>query len=420
MFALVDVNSFYTSCERVFRPDLTGKPVIVLSNNDGCVIARSAEAKALGIKMGALYYECRDFCYKNNVTVFSSNYALYGDMSSRVMTLLSSFAPATEIYSIDEAFLDFTGMTRIFSPEDYGCEIQAAILQKTHLPVGVGIAPTKTLAKLANHAAKTWKKTGGVVDLSDRLRQRKLLALIPVSEVWGIGRRISARLNTMGIRTALDLANAAPATIRKTFGVITERTLRELNGEPCIKLEEVRKVKQQILCSRSFGIKVTDIVTMRKAVCEYAERSAEKLREEKQRCRMIGLFVQTSRHANGPDYANSANISLEYPSCDTRDIINAATRALDSIWCDGYRYYKAGIILSDFTDSAVTQFDMFATRQPFKNSDELMKTIDTINNSGLGRVWFAGKGSDSGYKMKREMLSPAYTTNFSQLPVVKS
>lgn len=158
MFALVDVNSFYTSCERVFRPDLTGKPVIVLSNNDGCVIARSAEAKALGIKMGALYYECRDFCYKNNVTVFSSNYALYGDMSSRVMTLLSSFAPATEIYSIDEAFLDFTGMTRIFSPEDYGCEIQAAILQKTHLPVGVGIAPTKTLAKLANHAAKTWKK----------------------------------------------------------------------------------------------------------------------------------------------------------------------------------------------------------------------------------------------------------------------
>lgn len=185
MFALVDVNSFYTSCERVFRPDLTGKPVIVLSNNDGCVIARSAEAKALGIKMGALYYECRDFCYKNNVTVFSSNYALYGDMSSRVMTLLSSFAPATEIYSIDEAFLDFTGMTRIFSPEDYGCEIQAAILQKTHLPVGVGIAPTKTLAKLANHAAKTWKKTGGVVDLSDRLRQRKLLALIPVSEVLG-------------------------------------------------------------------------------------------------------------------------------------------------------------------------------------------------------------------------------------------
>ncbi|KNZ82444.1 Y-family DNA polymerase, partial [Morganella morganii] len=234
MFALVDVNSFYASCERVFRPDLTGKPVIVLSNNDGCVIARSAEAKALGIKMGALYYECRAFCNKNNVTVFSSNYALYGDMSSRVMTLLSSFAPATEIYSIDEAFLDLTGMTRTFSLEDYGREIQAAILQKTHLPVGVGIAPTKTLAKIANHAAKTWKKTGGVVDISDPLRQRKLLALMPVSEVWGIGRRISARLNTMGIRTALDLANAAPATIRKTFGVVTERTLRELNGEPCI------------------------------------------------------------------------------------------------------------------------------------------------------------------------------------------
>ena len=420
MFALVDVNSFYASCERVFRPDLTGKPVIVLSNNDGCVIARSSEAKALGIKMGALYYECRAFCHKNNVTVFSSNYALYGDMSSRVMTLLSSFAPATETYSIDEAFLDFTGMTRTFSLEDYGREIQAAILQKTHLPVGVGIAPTKTLAKLANHAAKTWKKTGGVVDLSDPLRQRKLMAITPVSGVWGVGRRISVRLSTMGISTALDLADASVSTIRKVFGVITERTLRELNGEPCIELEEVRKVKQQILCSRSFGVKVTDIGTMRKAVCEYAERSAEKLREEKQRCRMIGLFVQTSRQANGPDYANSANVSLEYPSWDTRDIISASMRALDSIWRDGYRYYKAGIMLSDFSDSSVTQFDMFSTQKPFRNSDELMKTIDTINHSGLGRVWFAGKGGDSGYKMKREMLSPAYTTNFSQLPVVKN
>ncbi|EJD6474659.1 translesion error-prone DNA polymerase V subunit UmuC [Providencia rettgeri] len=420
MFALVDVNSFYASCEKVFRPDLAGKPVIVLSNNDGCVIARSSEAKKLGVKMGELYYERHSFYRQNNINIFSSNYVLYADMSNRVMSLLSTFAPSLEIYSIDEAFLDFAGMNNTFNLEEYGREIQSAILQNTHLPVGIGIAPTKTLAKLANHAAKTWKKTGGVVELSSEQRQRKLLSLIPIEEVWGIGRRISAKLRIMDVNTALDLANASVATIRKTFGVTLERTLRELNGEPCIELEEVRKIKQQILCSRSFGQKVLDIETMRKAVCDYAERAAEKLREEKQRCKIIGLFIQTSRHASGEDYANSINIKLEYPSSDTRDIINAAMRGLNIIWCDGYRYYKAGIILSDFTDSAVTQLDMFSTQKPFRNSDELMKTLDAINKSGQGKVWFASKGGDSGYKMKREMLSPAYTTNFDELPVVKS
>lgn len=420
MFALVDVNSFYASCEKVFRPDLAGKPVIVLSNNDGCVIARSSEAKKLGVKMGELYYERHSFYRQNNINIFSSNYVLYADMSNRVMSLLSTFAPRLEIYSIDEAFLDFAGMNSTFNLEEYGREIQSTILQNTHLPVGIGIGPTKTLAKLANHAAKTWRKTGGVVELSCKQRQRKLLSLIPIEEVWGIGRRISAKLRITGVNTALDLANAPVATIRKTFGVILERTLRELNGEPCIELEEVRKIKQQILCSRSFGQKVLDIETMRKAVCDYAERAAEKLREEKQRCKIIGLFIQTSRHASGEDYANSINIKLEYPSSDTRDIINAAMRGLNTIWRDGYRYYKAGIILSDFTDSDVTQFDMFSTQKPFRNSDELMKTLDAINKSGQGKVWFASKGGDSGYKMKREMLSPAYTTNFDELRVVKS
>ncbi|HGN1201410.1 translesion error-prone DNA polymerase V subunit UmuC [Providencia rettgeri] len=420
MFALVDVNSFYASCEKVFRPDLAGKPVIVLSNNDGCVIARSSEAKKLGVKMGELYYERHSFYRQNNINIFSSNYVLYADMSNRVMSLLSTFAPRLEIYSIDEAFLDFAGMNNTFNLEEYGRKIQSTILQNTHLPVGIGIAPTKTLAKLANHAAKTWKKTGGVVELSCKQRQRKLLSLIPIEEVWGIGRRISAKLRIMDVNTALDLANASVATIRKTFGVTLERTLRELNGEPCIELEEVRKIKQQILCSRSFGQKVLDIETMRKAVCDYAERAAEKLREEKQRCKIIGLFIQTSRHASGEDYANSINIKLEYPSSDTRDIINAAMRGLNTIWLDGYRYYKAGIILSDFTDSDVTQFDMFSTQKPFRNSDELMKILDSINKSGQGKVWFASKGGDSGYKMKREMLSPAYTTNFDELRVVKS
>lgn len=217
MFALIDVNSFYASCEKVFRPDLAGKPVIVLSNNDGCVIARSAEAKKLGVKMGELYYERRNYYRQNNINIFSSNYALYADMSNRVMSLLSMYAPRLEIYSIDEAFLDFTGLAYTFNLEDYGREIQSTILQRTHLPVGVGIGPTKTLAKIANHAAKTWRKTGGVVELSDKSRQRKLLSLIPIEEVWGIGRRISAKLRVMGIYTALDLANTSAATIRKTL-----------------------------------------------------------------------------------------------------------------------------------------------------------------------------------------------------------
>lgn len=419
MFALVDVNSFYASCEKVFRPDLAEKPVIVLSNNDGCVIARSREAKILGIKMGELYHERRNFYRSHNVNVFSSNYALYGDMSSRVMKLLSKFAPRLEVYSIDEAFLDFSGMENTFNLDEYSREIQSTLLKNTHLPVGIGIGPTKTLAKIANHAAKTWKKTGGVVDLSDRQRQRKLLALIPIEDVWGIGRRISRKLRMMRIDTALDLANASTVTIRKIFGVFIERTLRELNGESCIELEEVRKIKQQILCSRSFGTKVLDIQIMRKAICDYAERAAEKLREEKQRCKIIGLFIQTSRHASDDNYANSINITLEYPSSDTRDIIHATMRGLDIIWQDGYRYYKAGVMLSDFTDSDITQFDMFSTQKAFKNSNELMRTLDIINNSGIGKVWFAGKGGEYGYKMKRNMLSPAYTTNYDELPIVK-
>ncbi|HEK2766164.1 TPA: hypothetical protein SMT63_003620 [Proteus mirabilis] len=256
MFALIDVNSFYASCERIFRPDIANKPVIVLSNNDGCVIARSKEVKLLGIKMGALYFEIQSLVKKHDIQVFSSNYTLYADISNRVMDTLSGFAPRVETYSIDEQFLDMTGMLRNFPLEDYGRKIQQRILQIAHVPVGVGFAQTKTLAKLANHAAKTWTKTGGVVDLSATSRQKRLMSLVPVNEVWGVGRKISNRLNAMGIVTALDLARAETTMIRKTFGVVVERTVRELNGESCIELEEVAKTKEQIICSRSFGKKI--------------------------------------------------------------------------------------------------------------------------------------------------------------------
>lgn len=312
-----------------------------------------------------------------------------------------------------------TGMDRNFHLEDYGRLIQKRVLQIAHVPVGVGFAQTKTLAKLANHAAKTWSKTGGVVDLSCISRQRKLMSLLAVNEVWGIGRKISKRLNSMGIITALDLANAETTMIRKTFGVVIERTVRELNGEPCIELEEIQKTKQQIICSRSFGKKIETYDDMHQAVCDYAERAAEKLRQEKQLCSIVSTFIQTSYYAQGEQYHNHHSERLEYPSADTRDIINAAVHALRKIWKSGIRYHKAGIMLADFTDSTITQLNLFSEKQPFKASDKLMKTLDQLNNSGIGKVWFAGKGVDTGWRMKREMLSPAYTTNIKELPIVR-
>ncbi|EIQ75814.1 impB/mucB/samB family protein [Shigella flexneri 1235-66] len=350
MFALVDVNSFYASCESAFRPDLKGKPVVVLSNNDGCVIACSTEAKALGVNMGAPYFKQKDLFRHYGVFCFSSNYELYADMSSRVMSILEELSPRVEMYSIDEAFCDLTGVRNCRDLTDFGREIRATILQKTRLTVGVGIAQTKTLAKLANHAAKKWQEqTGGVVDLSNMERQRKLMAALPVDEVWGVGRRISKRLDSMGIKTVLELADTDIRFIRKHFNVVLERTVRELRGEPCLALEEFAPDKQEIICSRSFGEKLTDYNAMREAICTYASCAAEKLRREHQYCRFISTFIKTSPFVlNEPYYGNSASIKLLTPTQDSREIIAAATRSLDAIWRAGLRYQKAGVMLGDF------------------------------------------------------------------------
>ncbi|WP_210531575.1 translesion error-prone DNA polymerase V subunit UmuC [Pantoea ananatis] len=420
MFALVDVNSFYASCETVFRPDLRGKPVVVLSNNDGCVIARSAEAKALQIPMGAPYFKLKNDFRRHNVQVFSSNYALYADMSNRVMTTLEEMAPAVEIYSIDEAFMCLDGMQRLTSLDDLGRKVRARIKQETHLTVGVGIAQTKTLAKLANHAAKKWSKTGGVLDLSNIDRQKKLLSLVPVEDVWGVGRRISKKLNAMGITTAKDLADQSTYIIRKHFNVVLERTVRELRGEPCLELEEFAPTKQQIVCSRSFGSRITEYMDMRQAVCAFAERAAEKLRKERQYCKQIAVFVRTSPHAEGEVfYGNQANGKLLTPSNDTRDIIRVAMDALDQIWLDGHRYMKAGVMLGDFFSQGVSQLYLFDEYRPQPNSEALMRVIDGLNQSGKANLFFAGQGIEKSWAMKREMLSPAYTTRFADLPVVK-
>ncbi|HCD2003013.1 TPA: Y-family DNA polymerase [Citrobacter farmeri] len=422
MFALVDVNSFYASCETVFRPDLKGKPVVVLSNNDGCVIARSAEAKLLGVKMGDPYFKQKELFRRCGVVCFSSNYELYADMSNRVMTTLEEMSPRCEIYSIDEAFCDLSGVRNCRVLEDFGRELQDAVYRNTRLAVGVGIGQTKTLAKLANHAAKRWQRqTGGVVDLSNVDRQRKLMAALPVDETWGVGRRITKKLEAMGIKTVLDLADTDIRFIRKHFNVVLERTVRELRGEPCLELEEFAPVKQEIVCSRSFGERVTEYDAMRQAICSYASRAAEKLRGEHQYCRFISAFVKTSPFAlNEPYYGNSASVKLLTPTQDSRDIIAAATRCLDAIWKDGHRYQKAGVMLGDFFSQGVAQLNLFDDNAPRAGSEKLMEVLDQLNaKGGRGTLYFAGQGIQQQWAMKREMLSPRYTTRFSDLLRVK-
>lgn len=335
------------------------------------------------------------------------------------MTTLEQMAPSVEVYSIDEAFLDLSGVRNCIVLENFGREVRETVKRNTHLTVGVGIAQTRTLAKLANHAAKKWKQTGGVVDLSNVERQRKLMALVPVEDVWGVGRRISKNLNAMGILTAKDLSEQSTYTIRKHFNVVLERTVRELRGEPCLQLEEFAPTKQQIVCSRSFGSRITQYDDMREAVCTFAARAAGKLRGERQYCSQIAVFVRTSPHAVGEVfYGNQSTGKVLTPTNDTRDIIRVAIEALDRIWVDGHRYMKAGVMLGDFFSQGVSQLNLFDENKPQANSEALMRVMDGINLSGKGNLWFAGQGVQNTWAMKREMLSPAYTTRFSDLPVV--
>lgn len=422
MFALADVNSFYASCEKVFRPDLRNKPIVVLSNNDGCVIARSQEAKQLGIKMGIPWFQLKAMQFPEAVITFSSNYELYASMSNRVMAHLEELAPRVEQYSIDEMFLDIRGIDSCIDYEDFGRQLREHVRSGTGLTIGVGMGPTKTLAKSAQWASKEWPQFGGVLALTpgNPRRTEKLLSLQPVEEIWGVGRRIGKKLNTYGVKTALQLARMNPAFVRKNFTVVLERTVRELNGEACISLEEAPPAKQQILCSRSFGERITSYESLRQAIFQYAERAAEKLRGEKQFCRHVSLFIRTSPFAvNEVYYGNVASEKLLLPTRDTRDIINAAVKALDRIWMDGHRYAKAGVVLNDFTPSGVSQLNLFDEVQPREHSDALMKVLDGINQSGKGKVWFAGRGIAPEWQMKREMLSPAYTTRWNEIPTAK-
>ena len=416
-FALVDCNNFYCNCERLFRPELRDVPVAVLSNNDGCIVARSQEVKDLGIKMATPLFKVVDQIKRHQVQIFSSNYTLYGDISARVMQTLEEFTPNLEIYSIDEAFLDLSGFSH---REEYAHKIKATVYQHVGVPVCVGIAPTKTLAKLANYAAKKFKATGGVVDLSDPIRQKKLLKITPVAEVWGVGRKHSEKLRRIGITTALQLAQMDSRRVRRLYSVVMERTVRELNGETCIDLDHSPAAKQQIMCSRSFGEKITEYAPLRETICEFAARAAEKLRHEKQLAGVVNVFARTSPFVKtDPLYSNAATGQLAQPSSDTRDILSLAVKLFDAIWKNGYRYAKAGVMLGDFCSPEQVQYNLFHSRPDDTNRNKLMQAIDSINHSGQGQIWFGGQRPQQDWFMNRTRLSPAYTTRWEDLPVAK-
>lgn len=415
-FALVDCNDFYVSCERVFDPRLDGRVVVVLSNNDGNVISRSAEAKAEGVPMGAPWHEARALVEKAGGAALSSNYVLYGDMSARVREVLGGFAPRIEIYSIDEAFLDLDNIAGLDLIE-HAREIRRRVGQWTGIPVGVGIGPTKTLAKAANRLAKN---NGGVFALFEQPAIRAALAGMEAEDVWGIGRRWGRRLRAMGISTALALSDADPGMIRKRFSVVLQRTALELRGTPCIELEEVPPTKKQIVVSRAFGKKVTELRELRSGVAYYMTRAAEKLRSGGLVAREISVFVHTN-HFSGKDrqYDNAASLRLPWGTDDTGTLIRHALHILERIFRPGYRYHKAGVMLMELGPAGAAQDDLFGQGPPRK--PDLMRAIDSINEKmGRGAVRYSTEGFAASWRRKSDRCSPRYTTRWEELPKVRA
>lgn len=417
IFALVDCNSFFCSCERVFNPRLENKPVIVLSNNDGCAVARTDEAKALGIRMGEPYFQIKDLCKKHKVHVFSSNFSLYGDMSRRVMQTLAQFAPEMEVYSIDEAFLNLAGMPNSF---EYAHSIRQTIKQDTGIPVSIGLAPTKVLAKLANNIAKKNKKsTAGVFDLRDPSLHEKFLKDYPVGEIWGIGRKSAEKLERINIRTALQLRDADEAKIEKLLTITGRRIIDELRGVSCHSLEVEAEDQKQILSSRSFGRPVYKLDDLKESVANHITSAAEKLRSQECICKSISVFIQTSPHKNIAQYYNSSSTHLHTGTSATNKLINIAFRILEKIYRSNYEYKKAGIILTDFHKKYPIQRDLF-NEHDSERTDTLMQTIDKINTEdGNGILKYAACGIDPFWKMASDMKSSSFTTKWSELLTVK-
>jgi DNA polymerase V len=436
MYALVDGNNFYVSCERVFRPSLNGRPVIVLSNNDGCAIARSNEAKEMGIKMGAPWFQIRHLEHEAGLVGLSANFTLYGDMSDRMMTLAAGLGPTQEIYSIDESFVGLHGVRGDLVARAF--KIRSRILQWTGIPTCIGIAPTKTLAKLANHISKTAERKPG--SYPEELAQVCNLAALPaqdldevlqataVGEVWGVGRRIAKQLQEGGIHTVLDLARMDPATIRRGWNVTLEKTVRELQGQPCIELDDAPEPKQQIACTRSFGQPVNDLAPLIEAVSEFAGRAGEKLRKQKSLATKLMVLMHTSPHRSGPQLSRSVVVPLRKPTDDTLALAQAAAAGMRSMYLPGYMFVKAGVILVDLQSADLQQgeldLDDAQPDDPKRDRSRLMLAMDAINGRfGKGTVESAATGRTGParlWEMKQERKTPQYTTRLEDVPVVRA
>lgn len=423
MYALVDCNSCYASCEQIFRPDLRGQPVVVLSNNDGCIVARSKEAKGLGIPDLEPYFKLAPLLKKLGVQVFSSNYPLYGDTSARVMQTLNQFSDRVEIYSIDEMFLELDGFDTN-QLKALAQDIRQRLWQEVRMPVGVGIAPTKTLAKLANHAAKKFTQADGVCVLDTVSKRRWLMQRCEVKKVWGVGSKTARKLNAQGIINAWDLARTPAKLIRKDYGVTLERTVRELNGEACLELEQQRPDKQQIYCTRSFGDKIHSLIPLQQAACTFAARACEKLRAQNCQAKTLQVFIHTSRHSE-PYIYKSTIIQLPYPSNDTRLIEACVREAVKNIYQSGCAYAKAGVGIIELCHKQFQQSDLF-NRGQSPRSEQLMRSLDTINNKfGRGTLVLAAEGlkhrqdNPAAWQMRQNLHSPRYTTCWSDIPTVR-
>ena len=419
--ALIDVNNFYVSCERVFNPKLINKPVVVLSNNDGCAVARSNEVKALGVGMGAPWFKFKDLAKQHGIIAMSSNYALYADMSNRVMSILRQYSPQQEIYSIDESFLDLTQFKRR-DLITYGQQMRNRILQWTGLPVCVGIGSTKTLAKLANHCAKKQSQFNGVCNLNQLSSNdvNELLSNIAVGEVWGIGRKLAPKLNALCINSVLDLKNADGERLRQLFSVVMQKTIQELNGKVCIELEDVAPVKKQIVSSRSFGVAVYDQASLSESISLYMTRAAEKLRKQHSYAGALYVFIRTSPFKpNEPFYSNGLTVALPSPTNDTRTLVSVALWVLNRLYRTGYNYQKAGVMLSDLVPAEGCQTDLFANSALPIKSNKLMTVMDNINKKmGKESIKVASEGFKRPWKMKQENKSPSYTTSWHDLVTI--
>ncbi len=418
MYALIDCNNFYASCQRVFDPKLIGKPVVILSNNDGCVIARSNEAKAVGIPMGAPAFHCKELFEKNNVFVFSSNYALYGDMSSRVMNILTTFSPEIEVYSIDEAFLKFTGF-ELFDLKEYGIKIQKTVTKGTGIPISVGFAPTKALAKVANKIAKKYPAQTQSVHVIDTEEKRiKALKWTKIEDVWGIGRKHAKRLQAKNIFNACQFTQLSDELVRKEMSVVGLRLKHELEGKPTLDLETPQS-KKSIATTRSFEKSLTKIEDIAERVATFTASCAEKLRRQNSHCNAIMVFVQTNHFSKDqPQYSRNIVINTDFPTNSTIELNHYAQTGLKAIFREGYSYKKAGVVVLGLTPNSETQLSLFNTSNP--KHQPLMSVIDKLNKSyGKNKIKFGSQSLGRQWKMKQEKLSPSYTTNIKDIITVK-